>query len=129
MTPRSKKYFRQKLFDRKLKNWHLSDFVDWMIKRSQPTPRFPEGIQPSRAAIVGQVGPELLMRPDGSTFMTHSRLYPIEKPVEDLILAKKYRDMLLSRPIKPPFERQGFWDVTITNAFTPFAKMTIKPAE
>lgn len=91
MTPRSKKYFAKK---RIVKGMHrLFDIVDWMVKVSQPIPRYPEGTYLS-GAIVGEVGPELVTGPDGSIFMPTSRLVQIEKPINDILLANEYRDRL-----------------------------------
>lgn len=137
MTPRSKRYFAikrsHKYHDSAIaclmpvfENYKLA--MDAMAKLAKPIPRYPRSGHERGYAIVGEVGPELVMRADGSTFMTYSRL--LELPTGTVIIpesARIYPDpKSFTGELGPDIVREGLYDVTVKNAFTPFAHTTIK---
>lgn len=86
MTPRSKRYFARKFAYK----WIRSGLtlVEYMIERARPIPKYPLGtVYAGGLAIVGEVGPEMAMLPDGRLFMTRSLLHQMELPINNLIIA------------------------------------------
>lgn len=96
---RSKRYFAIRQVTRHLIRW--MDIAHAMIERTKPIPKYPPGtVHPGGPAIVGESGPE--------------RVFP---RIELLAGTQVLPDSLI---------RECLFDVKITNAFTPNARMTVK---
>lgn len=77
--------------------------VQIMTERARPIPKYPTGTEyPGGPAIVGEVGPELVIMPDGRSFITGSRLRLMELPIQDMIIAEKAQDALRANRARRP---------------------------
>lgn len=131
MTPRSKIYLAikrsHKYQDSALtllmpifENYKMA--MGAMVELSKPTPRYPRSSHQSGIAIFGEAPelawqgsgkPELMELPTGTMVFPESRrVYPDPKAMTGVL--------------GPDIVREALYDVTVKNAFTPFAHTTIK---
>jgi hypothetical protein len=123
MKPRSKRYFARR-WSRKYgetlftKLIPIFEAMDAYMKLTAPRPKYPPGTtHPGGTAIVGEVGPELLIMRDGSRVITTSRIFPrIELPAGTMVFPESVI-------------KEGVYDVKITNFMTPEAEMTVKKVD
>lgn len=92
------------------------DIVQIMAERSRPIPKYPPGTEhPGGPAIVGEVEPELVIMPDGRSFITGSWLRRMELPIQNMIITEKALDALRANRTRRPI---------ITNAPFSFIDLT-----
>lgn len=102
MTPRSKRYFRRKAWQSIYKLGQ--SIVQHYLDATKPIPKYPPGTHPGGLAMIGgEPGPE--------------RIFP-------------RIELLPGTQVMPEsLFKEGTFDVTITNAFTPDAQMTVKKVQ
>lgn len=134
MTPRSKRYFKIKqsrkyqqsalamlmpIFDA----YHLC--IEKMKEIAKPVDRYRSGI-----AIIGELGPELIICQGGQFIRSPSTRRLMEFPLGTVIIpesARIYPDpKSFTGELGPDIVKEGLYDVTVEDAFTPFAQTTVK---
>lgn len=140
MTPRSKRYLalrRSMKYQESALAMLMPIFkaynlcIDKMKEIAKPVDKRPLGTRyPSGTAIIGEVGPELIICQSGQFIRTSPKHTLMEFPLGTVIIPESARiypsPKSFTGELGPGIVKDGLYDVVVENAFTPFAKTTVK---